>query len=108
MLHACSPVHYAIIRPLSQGYCFCLVWIALCMVMQLATVTAIADNQGLDSSSVTSELVVLWVLTFVVDFFLFQPIFFLLRQSWAWRHFDPSWALAQANLDWAQYLYSLQ
>ena len=78
------------------------------MILQLATVTAIADSQDLDSSSVTSELVVLWVLTFIVDFFLFQPIIVFLRLGWAGRHFDPSWALSQANTGWVQYLYSLQ
>ena len=67
--------------------------------------STIAEAEGLESGKVTSELIVLWVLTFVLDFFVVQPLFVCLR--WSGRSFDASWSLSGEVGDVAQHLYSL-
>ena len=71
-------------------------------------VATIVRNKGEESEAVTRELIVLWVLTFVVDFFMLQPLVVLVRWSAHNRYFDPSWAFSQQiNSELAQHLYSL-
>ena len=59
-------------------------------MLQLALVSTISDDTGLESGNVTSKLVVLWVLTFILDFWLIQPLFICLLKWAKWA----SWSLS--------------
>ena len=101
----CLQLHH---RWVYLGYCFCALWIAMCVTLQLAMVSTISRTDGVDPKSVTTELMVLWLLTLLGDFFVVQPVVVVLLWLVDGRIFDPSWAMSQeVSLDWAAHLYSL-
>ena len=69
-------------------------------------VSTVVRTADVDVKSVTSEMMLLWLLTLLLDFAVLQPLVVVL--GWSGWTFDVSWALSQqVNLEWAQYLYSL-